>query len=151
MQLILWRHAQAEDGKRDLERELTAKGRKQAAKVAAWLRRRLPGKCRVLASPAVRARQSAAALGMEVSVVERLAPGASVNDVLDAAGWPDAADAATIIVGHQPTLGCVAAQLVSGSSAEWSVRKGGLWWLEHRQRGSSAETVVRAVISPDLI
>lgn len=151
MQLILWRHAQAEDSKSDLERELTAKGRRQAAKVAAWLRKRLPEKCRVLASPAVRARQTAAALGMEVSVVERLAPGASVNDVLKAAGWPDAADAATIIAGHQPTLGEVAAQLVSGSAAEWSVRKGGLWWLEHRQRGNSAETVVRAVISPDLI
>ncbi len=151
MQLILWRHAQAEDGKSDHERELTAKGRKQAAKVAVWLRKRLPTKYRVLASPAVRARQTAAALGMEVSVVERLAPGASVNDVLGAAGWPDHADAATIIVGHQPTLGCVAAQLVSGSSAEWSVRKGGLWWLEYRRRSAGSEVVVRAVVSPDLV
>jgi phosphohistidine phosphatase len=151
MQLILWRHAQADDGKQDLERELTAKGRRQAAKVAAWLRKRLPEKCRVLASPAVRARQTAAALGMEVSVVERLSPGASVKDVLEAAGWPDHADAVTIIVGHQPTLGCVAAQLVSGSSAEWSVRKGGLWWLEYRRRGGGSEVVVRAVLSPDLV
>lgn len=151
MQLILWRHAQAEDGKSDLERELTAKGRKQAAKVAVWLRKRLPAKYRVLASPAARARQTAAALGVEVSVVDRLAPGASVNDVLEAAGWPDAADAATIIVGHQPTLGCVAAQLVSGSAAEWSVRKGGLWWLEYRRRGGGSGVVVCAVISPDLV
>jgi len=151
VQLILWRHAQAEDGKSDLDRELTAKGRKQAAKVAAWLRKRLPEKCRVLASPAVRARQTAAALGMEVSVVERLAPGATVSDVLEAAGWPDDANAATLIVAHQPTLGRVAAQLVSGSAADWSVRKGGLWWLEHRLRGSAGEAVVRAVLAPDLI
>ena len=151
MQLILWRHAQAEDGKSDLERELTAKGRRQAAKVAAWLRKRLPEKCRLLASPAVRARQTATALGMEVSVVERLAPGASVNDVLEAAGWPDHADVATIVVGHQPTLGRVAAQLVSGSAVEWSVRKGGLWWLEYRRRSGGSEVVVRAVLSPDLV
>lgn len=151
MQLILWRHAQAEDGKSDLERELTAKGRKQAAKVAAWLRKRLPAKCRVLASPAVRARHTAAALGMEVGVVERLAPGASVDDALEAAGWPDGTDAATIVVGHQPTLGRVAAQLVSGSAADWSVRKGGLWWLELRRRSGGNEVVVRAVLSPDLI
>ena len=151
MQLILWRHAQAEDGKSDLERELTAKGRRQAAKVAAWLRKRLPEKCRVLASPAVRARQTAAALGMEVSVVERLAPGASVNDLLEAAGWPDDADVSTIVVGHQPTLGRVSAQLVSGSAAEWSVRKGGLWWLEYRKRDGGGQVVVRAVLSPDLV
>lgn len=150
MHLILWRHAQAEDGRPDLERELTSKGRKQAAKVAAWLRERLPARYRVLVSPAARARQTAAALGVEVSVSERLAPGKSAHDALEAAGWPDRAGA-VIIVGHQPTLGEVAAQLVSGAPAEWSVKKGGLWWLEHRLRGGSTEVVVRAVIAPDLV
>lgn len=151
MQLILWRHAQAEDGKRDLERALTAKGHRQAAKMAAWLRKRLPDEFRVLASPAVRARQTAMALGVDVTVVERLAPGASVNDVLEAVNWPDDASTATIVVGHQPTLGEVAAQLLSGSVADWSVRKGGLWWLEHRLRGGRGEVLVRAVLAPDLI
>ena len=33
MDLILWRHADAEDGADDLARQLTAKGRKQAARV----------------------------------------------------------------------------------------------------------------------
>lgn len=150
MQLILWRHAQAEDGKRDLERALTAKGHRQAAKMAAWLRKRLPEEFRVLASPAVRARQTAMALGVDVTVVERLAPGASVKSLLEAAGWPDQAGA-VIIVGHQPTLGEVAAQIVTGSAAPWSVRKGGLWWLEHRLRGGRSEVVVRAVMTPDLL
>jgi phosphohistidine phosphatase len=150
MQLILWRHAQAEDGHPDLERELTSKGRKQAAKVAAWLRERLPAKYRVLASPAARTRQTAAALGVEVSVVERLAPGSSPREVLEAASWPDQAGA-VVIVGHQPTLGEVAAQLVGGSAAKWSVKKGGLWWLEHRLRSGRSEVVVRAVIAPDLV
>lgn len=150
MQLILWRHAQAEDGHPDLERELTSKGRRQAAKVAAWLRERLPARYRVLASPAARARQTAAALGVEVSVIERLAPGNSANDVLEAAGWPDRAGV-VVVVGHQPTLGEIAARLVSGSPAGWSLKKGGLWWIEHRLRAGSAEVVVRAVMAPDLV
>ena len=40
MDLILWRHAEAEDGvgKPDTERELTKRGRKQAERMAEWLR-----------------------------------------------------------------------------------------------------------------
>jgi len=151
MQLILWRHAQAEDGGRDLERELTAKGRKQAARVAAWLRGKLPEAFRGVSSPARRAQQTAAALDSDVTVVDRLAPGASAAEVLECIGWPDAGDIVTIVVGHQPTLGKVAATLMTGSPADWSVRKGGLWWLEHRRRAGSGETVVRAVIAPDLL
>ena len=44
MDLILWRHAEAEEGGPDLERRLTPKGRKQAKRVAAWLLQRLPKK-----------------------------------------------------------------------------------------------------------
>lgn len=151
MQLILWRHAQAEDGGRDLERALTAKGHRQASKMAAWLRHRLPEEFRVLASPARRAQQTAAALGAPIATVDRLAPGAAVGDVLAAAGWPGHAEGATIVVGHQPTLGEVAARLVGDAAASWSVRKGGLWWLEQRARGGRGEVVVRAVLSPDLL
>ena len=38
MNLILWRHAEAEDGVPDLERGLTDKGRRQADAAARWLR-----------------------------------------------------------------------------------------------------------------
>ena len=44
MELILWRHAEAEDGVPDGERALTKKGRKQARAVAAWLKPHSPGK-----------------------------------------------------------------------------------------------------------
>src|SRR5436190_21449722 len=37
MDLILWRHADAEPGEPDIGRRLTAKGLKQAERVAAWL------------------------------------------------------------------------------------------------------------------
>ena len=52
MDLILWRHADAQDGNPDLERPLTAKGRLQARKMAAWLNQRMPQEARILVSPA---------------------------------------------------------------------------------------------------
>jgi phosphohistidine phosphatase len=44
MDLILWRHAEAEDGLPDLERRLTPRGQKHAARIAQWLLQRLPAK-----------------------------------------------------------------------------------------------------------
>jgi phosphohistidine phosphatase len=60
MDLILWRHAEAFDlaeGGTDLERMLTPRGEKQAARMAAWLDRQLPeGRARpVQPGPAHRA------------------------------------------------------------------------------------------------
>jgi phosphohistidine phosphatase len=150
MELILWRHADAEEGERDLERKLTGKGRKQAARVAQWLQRRLPSKFTVICSPARRARETADALEARYKISDRLAPGALVGDLVEAAGWPKR-KGAVILVGHQPDFGRAAAALVSGRQADWSVKKGGLWWLESRVRGGDARVVVRAVIAPDLI
>ena len=150
MELILWRHADAEEGERDLERKLTGKGRKQAARVAQWLQRRLPSKFTVICSPARRARETADALEVRYKILERLAPGAQVGDLVEAAGWPKH-KGMVILVGHQPDFGRAAAALVSGSAAEWSVKKGGLWWLSNRERGGEVQVVVRAVIAPDLI
>jgi len=150
MELILWRHADAEEGARDLERRLTGKGRKQAARVAQWLQRRLPSKFTVICSPARRARETADALEVRYKILERLAPGAQVGDLVEAAGWPNH-KGMVILVGHQPDFGRAAAALVSGSATEWSVKKGGLWWLSNRERGGEVQVVVRAVIAPDLI
>jgi phosphohistidine phosphatase len=150
MDLILWRHADAEEGARDLERKLTAKGRRQAARVAKWLAARLPARYVVVCSPARRARETADALGVRYKIVDRLAPGSSANAILAAAGWPDG-KGTMIVVGHQPDLGRAAAALLAGRPADWSVRKGGLWWLTRRKREGEAQTVVRAVIAPDLL
>ncbi len=150
MELILWRHADAEEGEPDLDRSLTGKGRKQAERVARWLQRHLPSKYRVVSSPARRARETAEALGERFKVSPRLAPGASAAAIAEAAGWPRRRGVA-VLVGHQPDLGRAAASLVAGAAAEWSVKKGGLWWLEYRVRGRQAQVVVRAVIAPDLV
>ena len=150
MDLILWRHADAAEGGRDLERKLTAKGHKQAARVAKWLGVRLPSKVAVYSSPARRARETADALGTRFKVVERLAPGAAPEDILGAAGWPGH-KGAVIVVGHQPDLGRAAAVLLTGAVAQWSIKKGGLWWISNRERDGEGEVVVRAVLAPDLI
>ncbi len=150
LDLILWRHAEAEESQPDMARKLTARGHKHAARVAQWLQQRLPSRFTLLASPSERTRQTAAALGTPFRTVPALAPGASVAMVLNAAEWPDRRGA-VIVVGHQPDLGRVAAYLVSGGAGDWTLKKGGLWWLTNRVRNDEAQVVVRAVITPDLM
>ena len=150
MDLILWRHAEADDGRSDLARELTARGRKHAARAAAWLLQRLPSSFTVLASPAERTQQTALALGVPFETVQCLAPGASVSEILTAAEWPDRTGV-VIVVGHQPGLGHVAASLLSGKADSWTIKKGGLWWFTNRVRNDEAQIVLRAVIEPDLL
>jgi phosphohistidine phosphatase len=150
MDLILWRHAEAEPGEPDLGRRLTSKGLKQAERMGEWLDRLLPDGTRVLASPADRAQQTALALKRKFKTVDEIAPGASVAAVLAAAGWPDAREP-TLIVGHQPTLGAVAAFLLSGEEAYWAVKKGAVWWLTNRSRDGSSAVVLRVVIGPDFV
>jgi phosphohistidine phosphatase len=153
MELILWRHAEAEVGEPDLGRKLTARGEKQARKMAEWLHARLPDSARLLASPAARAQQTAQALAdlahRKFRTVEALAPGASVEDVLAAAEWPDGRKP-VVIVGHQPTLGWVASQLLIGEPGDWAIKKGAVWWLQAREREGVAQVVLRAVANPDL-
>lgn len=150
MDLLLWRHAEAVDGTPDLARKLTERGEKQARKMAAWLKKEHPKRLRVLVSPSVRTRQTASAFTEEFEIVSALGPDGSVADLLAASGWPDSSGAC-LVVGHQPTLGRLAALLLSGSEADWSVKKGSLWWFSNRVREERSQTVLRAVISPDLL
>jgi phosphohistidine phosphatase len=150
MDILLWRHAEAEDGAPDAKRRLTPRGRKQAKQVARWLKPRLPAEARILASPAVRAVQTAEALGLPFEKLDKLGTGASASSLLGAAGWPHAGGT-VVVVGHQPTLGRAAALLLTGDAADWSVRKGAVWWFTRRLRNGSVETVLRAVIAPDLV
>lgn len=149
MELILWRHADAEDaapGKPDEERALTRKGEKQAERMAAWLGERLGGGATVLASPARRAQQTARALGRKAATCAEIGTAGDAPSLLRAAGWPEG-DGVVVVVGHQPTLGQAAALAVTGRTADWGVRKGAIWWLE--SRGKAA--IVRAVLSPEML
>ena len=85
MELILWRHAEAEDGMPDSTRELTTKGLKQARAIAAWLEPRLPENTRIIVSPTRRTQQTASALGNDFETVEEIGAGASAKAILAAA------------------------------------------------------------------
>ncbi|MEM5382527.1 histidine phosphatase family protein [Paraburkholderia phymatum] len=152
MNLILWRHAEAEDvASSDLARQLTARGRKQSQASAKWLRARLPDDAVILASPATRTVQTAESLTDQYRVVREIAPDASATDVLTAAGWPDGIAPTVVVVGHQPTLGHVVARLLADSGASWSIKKSAIWWIESRNRGNGEQAILRAVIGPDFL
>ena len=153
MDLVLWRHAEAQDwteGCDDLARSLTSRGEKQATRVANWLDRQLPEGTRILVSPALRCEQTVLALGRKYKVKAELAPGCSVAQLLELVHWPDA-KGTLLVVGHQPTLGQTIAQLIGLSAAECSVRKGAVWWLRNRERAAHTQTLVVTVQSPDVL
>ena len=153
MNLILWRHAEAHDAdssQDDLERALTAKGERQARRVAQWLKRQLPPRTQVLASPARRCQQTAAALQGSFETVAELAPGRGAAALLQAARWPDAQEP-VVVVGHQPTLGLLAAKLLGDQQAPWRVRKGAVCWLRAEMHDGVVQVVLHAAVSPDQV
>lgn len=147
MELILWRHAEAEDAAvgGDAARALTKRGRKQAERMGEWLKPRLSDEWRILASPARRAVQTAKGLGLEFEEREALGTAASAASILREAGWPDG-KRPVVVVGHQPTLGEVAARLL-GTRADIAVRKGAIWWFAAK----GGQAVLRCVLDPDLL
>jgi len=158
MDLILWRHAQAQehpDGLHgqpgdalDLARRLTPLGQKQAARMAAWLDRQLPEGARVYASPAQRTEQTVRALGRPYQLRDELLPEAEAAAVLALVQWPQGRGPA-VIVGHQPTLGRVVARLLPLAEQDCPIRKGALWWLRSRERNGQLQTLIVTVQTPD--
>ena len=155
MNLILWRHAEAEEGdiSLDLKRNLTRRGLKQAAAMAEWLRARAPEGAVLLASQALRSQQTAAALTSRFEAVDELNPDRGVEDLLAASEWPEGGgqSGCVIVVGHQPTLGRTAALLLGGAEADWTVKKGAIWWFTNRVRAGETQTVLRTVLSAEQV
>lgn len=160
MELILWRHAEAcehPDGLSgmqgdalDLARRLTPRGEKQAVRMAAWLDRQLPAAARVLCSPAQRTEQTALALGRKYKICDTLSPGAEASTLLELAQWPDGRWP-VVVVGHQPTLGQVVAQLLGLPQGDCPIKKGAVWWLRQRERHGQLQTVLVTVQTPELL
>ncbi|MBI3523937.1 MAG: histidine phosphatase family protein [Betaproteobacteria bacterium] len=157
MELILWRHAEAVEattGQPDLKRRLSSRGEKQARHIADWLRRQLPKHLRILVSPALRCQQTAQALNLPFDIEPGIGTAADVADLLALADWPDGdgqRGSAVLLVGHQPTLGRLAALLLSGQEADWTIKKGALWWFSNRARAGETQTLLRAVVGPEMI
>ncbi len=156
MDLVLWRHAEAydlaghEDAVADLTRQLTPRGAKQAARMAAWLDRQLPESTKIFSSPAVRADQTAQALSRKFKTRSELSPSALHVDLLNVAQWPDG-DGTVLLVGHQPSLGALIAHLLHFEAAQCAVKKGAVWWLRTRERNGQSETVVVTVQTPEYL
>ena len=158
MDLILWRHAEAEElsldaehsYQDDLARSLTARGEKQALRMAAWLDRQLPEGARIFVSPARRCEQTALALGRKYKIRPDLAPDATPLQLLELVQWP-AGRAPIVVVGHQPILGQTISRLLGLLESECSVKKGSLWWLRSRERDGQIQTVVVTVQSPEVL
>ena len=133
MILYFLRHGKAGSprGGDDDARELTAAGIR-ALELAAPLWRRVNLRPDViLSSPLARARQTAElvtdAIGGEVTLDDRLRPGASWGDLARAmAAHPDARR--VLFVGHEPDLSSTVAHLTGAASVR--MRKGGLACVE---------------------
>lgn len=169
MDLFLWRHADAAESQGaslddDLARPLTAKGSKQAKRMAEWLNSFLPEATRVLVSPALRAQQTADALGRKFFTRPELVPDCSAHCLLSLARWPER-KAPVLVVGHQPTLGQTAALLMGQAlvslpgeaegdpwdGTPWTIRKGAVWWLRHQERHGQARVLLMSVRSPEQV
>lgn len=153
MDLIVWRHAEAEDASPeggDLARSLTPRGQKQAARMGAWLSQRLPRDATIWASPAKRTMQTAMALNRNFRMNPALAPDADVQSLLDLAHWPQG-KGAVVVVGHQPTLGQAVSKLLGMQVPDVSVKKGSVWWLRYRARDGVGQTVVVTVQTVDML
>ena len=74
----------------------------------------------------------------------------SPDDLINLIQWPDA-KGPVLVVGHQPTLGQVAARLLGVEAPELVIKKGAVWWLRQRSREQGVQTLVLTVQSPDIL
>jgi phosphohistidine phosphatase SixA len=110
MRLFLVRHAHSDPGEPDELRPLSARGRVEAREVGERLAGVEPEL--VVSSPLLRARETAAAIaqaaGSPLRIDERLAPGATADDLLAVVGGTEAS---VVAVGHQPDCSEIAVAL----------------------------------------
>jgi phosphohistidine phosphatase len=118
--------------------------------MAAWLDRQLPDGARVFVSPALRTEQTVTALGRKYKTKSELDSDGTAAQLLSIAQWPDG-KGTVLIVGHQPVLGQVIAQLLGLNANDCAVKKGAVWWLRNRERESMTQTVVVTVQAPEIV
>jgi phosphohistidine phosphatase len=149
MDLILWRHAEAEvlaPGGSDSERTLTKRGQRHAARMAQWLDVHLPESIRVLSSPALRCTQTADALGRNYKLRDELALNANVNEILSLLKWPTQ-QRPVLLVGHQPWIGELVSELLGSETCNVSVSKGSVIWMRSNSSELTSETRILVVQS----
>jgi phosphohistidine phosphatase len=122
--LILFRHAKAEEayGRPDHERELTARGRRDAVAAGRWLHEHELGPELVLCSTAIRTRQTweaaveGGACGETVEYDRALYSGGPRGVLQAVQEWGGEAQVLAV-VGHNPTLAELASELSDGGGS----------------------------------
>ncbi len=121
MRLVIVRHAEAESGEPDELRRLTADGGRSARELGERLAREGVRPDAILTSPLLRARETGAALAKALDVAaephDRLAPGATADDVRAAVGGRGET---VVVVGHQPDCSRIAAALGGGEEPRFA-------------------------------
>src|ERR687887_822462 len=113
MKLVLIRHAEAAPGSPDELRTLTPEGHEQAQRLGERLRAEGIEPDAVLTSPLLRARETAAELGLgEPQPLDELRPGATADDVRSAIAGRGRT---VVVVGHQPDCSRITAALRGGA------------------------------------
>jgi phosphohistidine phosphatase len=139
MDLFLIRHASAADGPLygdDADRPLTADGRRAALAVGEALQLAGVGFDKVIASPLVRAVETAELLAVsvgfdgELAIAHELEPGGSVQRMLELLGR--ASGERVALVGHLPSMGNLLGALLGRSGV--SMSKMSVVRLEHGER-----------------
>ena len=156
--LILWRHAEAQEQSEegdDLSRALTRKGQRHALRMASWLDQHIPGSTRVLVSPARRATETAHALGRNFKCRNELRPLASPEEALSLLKWDSVSGpqvkGPVLLVGHRNSLAPLAALLLGLDLEGVVLRKAAVWWLRGRGLPLEHRCSVVAAMSPDLL
>ncbi len=162
--ILLWRHAIAEDladfDDLDSARPLSKKGLKQADKMACWLTSNMPKDTLIISSNALRAEQTAQALDQEYIVLASLAPGATLASALQTIcdlSKNNLHSENLLVVGHQPWLGLLAAQLLNlpnhlpENAKEISIKKGAVWWFKRSNSQENQPFKLFTVLAPSLL
>ncbi len=156
VELYLLRHAHAGDPLKwrgpDEERPLSAKGERQAERMARFLKGVGFTPDVILSSPKIRSTQTAEplsrALGLKVRTDERLASGlglAEVEATLVTAGNPRR----PVLVGHDPDFSALVALLCGSSGVP--LRKGALARIDAARPLQPGGGTLRWLVPPDLL
>ena len=155
IQLYLLRHAHAGSQENwqgpDSERPLSAKGRRQAELLGAFLAERAFSPDAIVTSPKVRARQTADlvadAIGIAVSVDDRLAGPLELDEVSDICA--KAGGDSVVLVGHDPELSEICGQLLGIASLE--MKKGAFARFDVALPLVRGAARLRWLLPPDLV
>jgi phosphohistidine phosphatase len=110
----------------------------------------LPAGARIVASPAVRTRETADALDLPYEIDQRIAPDAGADALLAASGWPDG-HGLVILVGHNPAISVLASRLAGAEESSLVLRRAAAWWFACNTDGAHPQLTLKTVMTPSLL